>query len=48
MGMKRLINEQELKKIKEYSKFKKRDEKSLTDKEIRELILLIAKKLGLL
>jgi hypothetical protein len=46
--VKRLNNEKELKSIKELYKFKKRDEKSLTDKEVRELIILIAKKLGLL
>lgn len=46
--IKRTSTEKERKAIKEENKFKKRDEKSLTDKEIRELVVLTAKKLGLL
>jgi len=46
--IKRLTTNEERLKIKLENKFKKRDEESLSDKEIRELVILIAKKLRLL
>ena len=46
--IKRISTPEERARIKAEAKFKKRDEKSLNDKEIRELIILIARKLGLL
>ena len=46
--IKRLITSEERMKIKLEQKFKNRDEKSLTDKEIREIIILIAKKFNII
>jgi len=46
--IKRISTEKERNEIKAEKKFKKRDEKSLTDKEIREIVILIAKKLNIL
>ena len=46
--IKRLSTEEERIRMKDEKKFKKRDEKSLNDKEIREIVILIAKKLGII
>lgn len=46
--IKRTSTIEERVRIKAEAKFKKRDEKSLSDKEIKEIIILIAKKLNIL
>ena len=48
MAIRRLSTELERQATKTEKKFKKRDEKTLSDKEIKELVILIAKKLNLL
>lgn len=46
--IKRLSTEKQREEIKEQQEFKEKDEKNLTDKEIRKLVILIAKKLNIL
>ena len=46
--IKRIASDKEREFLKEKNKFKGKDEKTLSDKELRELIILIAKKLNLI
>lgn len=46
--VKRLSTSEDRAKIQAEAKFKGKDEKNLTDKDIRELVILIAKKLNLI
>jgi len=46
--IKRISSEKERQQIRQESEFKKKDLKNLTDKDYKELIILIAKKLGII
>ena len=46
--IKRLITNEQKEEIKSLAKFKEKDLKNLSDKEIREIIIIIAKKLRII
>lgn len=46
--IKRILNAKQIEALKQLNKFKDKDVADFTDKDYRELVILIAKKLGII